>query len=421
MTGTAIGSFLGDVLYMHSRTWIIPSPRRYRTKQLLKSLSTWENTSTEPMVPAESALANFRSSAHRTTDKPRRVALVSLRFKPAFVSLLAALAKACMSLGFEVEFVVDSPYRTFPDLSALGSISAFDQLPGLHSYSHAFFFNVSPRNVGLAKALKASRTKVIYIYHEPGTSSLDRFRTEGVRGGITGALAHRVSAQLLKIADSVIIPSQYGTRIYQKKDIRHNPNYSCIPLLFDDEAANFTDRDKNYFSYIGAICQGHAFDEFLEYMRHSFRNDSPTCFLIASANSLPQHVMDEPLVREHRNKLKILAGRPLQNEEINTCYAESFCVWNLYHRSTQSAVLPKAFMFGTPVIATPLGAFQEYVEEGSNGRFVASPKDVSGITSAVEDIRQNLSQYSANARRSFLETFYYKNQVRNVALLLQQS
>jgi glycosyltransferase involved in cell wall biosynthesis len=127
--------------------------------------------------------------------------------------------------------------------------------------------------------------------------------------------------------------------------------------------------------------------------------------------------MNDPLFSRNSAKIEILCGKPLGNADINLCYAKSICVWNLYRTSTQSGVLPKAFMFGTPVIASKIGSFPEFIQEGVNGRF-ASARDHEGTWTAFEEIRSNLGMYAANSRKTFLETFYYRPHLGELGRLL---
>ena len=140
-------------------------------------------------------------------------------------------------------------------------------------------------------------------------------------------------------------------------------------------------------------------------------------FLIASRLPLPGTLLNDPTLRKNLDRIEIRCGRPLGNDEINRCYLESFCVWNIYRRSTQSGVLPKAFMFGTPVIASRVGAFPEWVEEGVNGRF-AEARDCEGILAALEDIRNNIEGYATRCRQTFIEKFFYRS---NLAAIQRSS
>lgn len=352
-----------------------------------------------------------------------KVALISLRFKPAFVSHLAAFGKACQELGFEVEFVVDAAYAHFPDLAAIAPIAVYSDSIRENLYTHAVFANVSLQNRRLACELKSGGTKILYLYHEPSGSWSDFFRTEGIRGGVTGALAHRVSVSMLRLADAVILPSRYGADVYGRRDIRHNPNAFYIPLLFDDETLGQSREEpclRRYFSYIGTICEAHSFDEYVAFMRWSLARKSDLKFLIASRLPLPGYILKDEIVRRNLDRVEIRCGQPLHNEQINRCYAESFCVWNVYRRSTQSGVLPKAFMFGTPVMASRTGSFPEYVRDGFNGKFV-SPEDADQIQAALDQIFGNIAEYSVNCRKSFLETFFYRANLVELEQLLGDS
>jgi glycosyltransferase involved in cell wall biosynthesis len=237
---------------------------------------------------------------------------------------------------------------------------------------------------------------------------------------LRGAAAHRVSLPLLRLADVVVTGSQYALNVYNQKDARYNRNACYFPLIYDDEAGEITQDmiwQKCYFSYIGNIGHVHGFDMYIDVMRESFQRKSDQRYLIASRAQLPAFVLKDKIISSNLDKVKILCGRTLQNSEINSCYAKSLCVWNLYRRSTQSGVLPKAFMFGTPVIASNIGSFPEYIRDGFNGRF-ASVEDRDGVLSVLEQIRRNTDEYAGNCRQNFLDLFYYKSRLSDLRQLL---
>jgi glycosyltransferase involved in cell wall biosynthesis len=218
----------------------------------------------------------------------------------------------------------------------------------------------------------------------------------------------------------VILASRNGLNEYLNADARFNRNFACFPLIYDDEAAGDVSEllpEKRYFGYIGNLCRAHGFDEYLSFMRYALQRGLDVRFLIASRNPLPGYILRDSRLRRNLDKIEIRCGWPLQNDEMNRCYAESFCIWNLYRRSTQSAVLPKAFMFGTPVIASAIGSFPEYIQEGVNGRF-ADARNNESVRTALEDIRSNISSYSANCRRTFLETFFYRSRLPDLEGML---
>jgi glycosyltransferase involved in cell wall biosynthesis len=349
-----------------------------------------------------------------------KIALISLRFNPAFIQHLIAYAKATRELGYEPEFLLDPAYRDFRELDRAASHNeSSTNVPAL-AWKYALFLNPSLGNEKLATNLKQKGTKLLYVYHEPWHMSLDYLWSEGLVGTLKAIMAHHVTIPALKLADTVIVPSQYGLRMYQKSDARYNANGIYLPLMYDDEAPSAIDgilAQKRHFGYIGSLCRSHGFDQYLSFVRYALQRDLKISFLIASRNPLPASTASDPLLSRNPDRVKIYCGKPLENDEINRFYAESICVWNLYRRSTQSGVLPKAFMFGTPVIAKNIGSFPEFIQDGLNGRF-ASARDHQGIYTAFDDMRSNIAAYATNSRRTFLETFYYRARLADLSRLL---
>jgi glycosyltransferase involved in cell wall biosynthesis len=350
----------------------------------------------------------------------KKVALISLRFSPAFIQHLIAYAKAMKELGHDPEFLLDRGYRDFPELEVVACLREADADTLAVAWEYAVFLNPSPENGNLANALKRKGTKILYVYHEPWQMSFDFIWSQGLIGTLKLIMAHHVTVPALTLADTVILPSRNALRVYQKSDARYNRNSIYFPLIYDDEenaAIPTMLEQKRYFGYIGNLCRSHGFDHYLSFVRFAFQRNLNISFLIASRNRFPSRVMNDPLFSRNSAKIEILCGKPLGNADINLCYAKSICVWNLYRTSTQSGVLPKAFMFGTPVIASKIGSFPEFIQEGVNGRF-ASARDHEGTWTAFEEIRSNLGMYAANSRKTFLETFYYRPHLGELGRLL---
>jgi glycosyltransferase involved in cell wall biosynthesis len=104
--------------------------------------------------------------------------------------------------------------------------------------------------------------------------------------------------------------------------------------------------------------------------------------------------------------------------EINQHYLESFCVWNAYELSTQSGVLPHAFMAGSPVLAARIGSFPEFVREGLNGEYIDASAGPSEVLRCVERMRDRIGIYVDGCRKTFLETFYYRSHKDEFSALL---
>lgn len=350
----------------------------------------------------------------------KNVALISLRFNPAFVQHLAAYAKALHELDIETEFLLDDAYKGFPELAGLAANGTNSRSLESSSPAHAIFLNVSTGNIDLAAKLKRAGARILYLYHEPRKVTLEYLKSDGLRDLLVGAAAHRVSVPLLRLADKVITGSQYALDIYRRGDTRYNANACYFPLIYDDEAGPITPEmvdNKLYFSYVGNIGHVHGFDQYVDVMRESFRRNSDLRFMIASRMRLPKYFLKDRAIRSNLGRIKLQCGRTLQNSEINDCYAKSFCVWNLYRRSTQSGVMPKAFMFGTPVIVSKIGSFPEFVTDGFNGRY-AIADDPGNVLSIASELRAKTAEYASNCRSSFLHTFFYKSKLDELRQLL---
>ena len=66
-------------------------------------------------------------------------------------------------------------------------------------------------------------------------------------------------------------------------------------------------------------------------------------------------------------------------------------------------------MLGTPVIATCIGSFPEFVKPGQTGEFIDDYKPET-ILNAYHKISNNIDKMEKACRNEFLEKFYYKNQ-----------
>ncbi len=342
----------------------------------------------------------------------RKVCLVSLHFSPACLSLLPAWAKLFTALGYEVDYIVHPAFIDFPEFAGADA-AIVSTAPGWDStgqYEHAVFVHPAVKNHFHAARLRTNGCKVWYIYHEPWESIHSYVRTESFSVILKLIAAHYLSCKMLKASDGVILPSQRCVSAYERRDFRHNRSYYRVPLLFDDEAGELLKERRLYFSYIGNITKAHGFQDFIQFVRFALKRNLDIRFLIASRVPLPEDVARDQLILRASDRVIVRCGRPLSNSEINLCYAQSICVWSVYRRSTQSGVLAKAMMFGTPVLASEIGSFREFVTDHEEGRLLREA-NTEVVQQAFEEIRDNLSRYNAFSRKRFLSTFYYKSQL----------
>jgi len=104
---------------------------------------------------------------------------------------------------------------------------------------------------------------------------------------------------------------------------------------------------------------------------------------------------------EARARLHVINESTLHDVDIQRAAARSICVLALYETVMQSAVVPVAFMHGTPVIATDLPGLVEVVTDRQTGVIVGQDASVSDIFAAIDSIRDNRAQMEVRCRKAF--------------------
>lgn len=87
-------------------------------------------------------------------------------------------------------------------------------------------------------------------------------------------------------------------------------------------------------------------------------------------------------LHENNNRINII-NRFASVEEIAQSIATAECVVCPYKDATQSGVLMTAYGLKTPVIATRVGSFPEFIKDKENG-FLAAPSDVDSLAKALD-------------------------------------
>ncbi len=334
---------------------------------------------------------------------------------------MIALGKLLEMIGYKTDYYLDKKYAMMFE-EELNVIYSGQETT--NAYSLIFFQNPSIDNHKYVSYFMKSgfTTRFFYIYHEP-QDSLQNLLKEGIVGGFKSLLAHYFSVKLLKKVDGVIVPSEYAAQLYRSHDVKYNKNVFVVPLLFDDEMNEKNQSlEREFFSYIGTAAKAHNYSAFLVFVRKAFEMNLDMRFLIATKSSVKSEILNDPVLKQmlSEKRLVLISDRPLTNSEINECYSRSYCNWNIYSRSTQSGVLPKAFMFGTPVLASSNGSFPEFVKPSCNGEFVANRFCFEEILSKVLHIKENFPKYSRNARKSFMETFYFQANVKKFEAMINE-
>lgn len=341
--------------------------------------------------------------------------IVSLNFNPGHVSHMVASYKQSEELGYKSSLYIHPQFKDYlPD--------GIDFLcygeDKLSNPSLAIILFPSLNNLKLIMSLKACGSKVVYVFHEP-LAKFSEYRRAGfsIKALLKLWVVNRVSAWTVKKSDVIILPSRKALQYYSSNTLYNNENYHYLPLMYDDECCELDlSRKREYFSYIGTIAADHSFTEYLQFVRWAVKNNRlpEAKFLIATKSKfdLPEDLINNP-------RVAVQTGRPLSDNEINNFYSRSLVVWNAYTRTTQSGVLAKSFMFGTPVVVLEKNE-NEFASDYVEGRLISDNTDVIEIETAVKEIILNFESYKNNCRERFLSTFYYKNYNSNIEEILSK-
>jgi glycosyltransferase involved in cell wall biosynthesis len=343
--------------------------------------------------------------------------IVSLNFNPGHVSHLIASYKQCQDLGYKSVLYIDEQFRPFiPD--GFDFIVYGDRRPDAADL--AVFTFPSQKNLSKIKYLKHKlNAKIIYIFHEP-LEKISVYRKAGFSTMklIKIAVINEISILTVKLSDIILLPSKKALDLYDSNKVYKNEDRHYLPLMFDDERHEKYGRmPRTYFSYIGTIASDHSFNEFVEFVKYAISEKKlqELNFLIATKSKVEK--TDEIIKMLDTGRLTIFDGTPLNDDEINAFYASSFVVWNAYDRTTQSGVLAKSFMFGTPAIVLRKNV-SEFVEDGKEVVAIENNKSFVQIEDAISKILDNHQAYSDACRGRFLSTFYYKNYNKQLSQIL---
>jgi glycosyltransferase involved in cell wall biosynthesis len=376
--------------------------------------------STERAAIAEGAA--WERCAKTTAGK---AVVVALRFSPAFASLAIAYGRLFADLGYAVSFLLDTKYQSFADFAAIGATvttAAYAIDPGSLDADLAIFCNPAVNNAQVARNLRRRGIEVLYLLHEP-VPVRQRLK-EGWKEILKLIAARHCSLAMLRQSSAVLVPSACAKESYDRYFAKFNRNVHTLPLIFDDELTGeevaAARKRRRYFSFLASAIKAHDFDAFVAFAKYAIRRGSAIVFAIATRTDLTAYLSRDAELAHLAGQglIRIQHGRALSNEEMNQWFLESFCVWNVYKVSTQSGVLARAFMTGTPVIAMRMGSFAEFIVSASTGEFVSSPSDWPGLLNHAETIQRNFPAYCEGCRTAFAKFFHYRQSRDRLALIL---
>lgn len=255
--------------------------------------------------------------------------------------------------------------------------------------------------------------KIVFCVHEPISKITDFQNLKLSTLQLAKLRAMRILIRLQIVLSSMLIA-------YSRKTVSELNKTKPIvthPLLYVDQNTSISSVVKDHIAYIGTIANDHAFPEFVAFVEHCLEYElfPNQRFLIATRSEFDKdHFVRWGLQKAAR--VSIQSGCILSDSQINACYSRAKIVWCAYSRSNQSGVLPKAYMFGSPVIVLA-GIMDDHFQAGVLGEAITSYA-VNDIVQSVNLILNDYTQLSKNCRRYYTSTFDYKANLEAVKKLV---
>jgi hypothetical protein len=340
-----------------------------------------------------------------------RAILVSKRFNAGHISHIEANAKLLESNGFKVGFSVHHKFLSFPDSAmAENATGLFSWLTLRKGDLFIVWFPSISVVFNLLLVRLFTKATTVYIYHEPYTS-FSSYRGAGFSWLKTVRVTaiSMVSRVICALSDKIILPSVQA--FHAIPSAKSQPcRYAKINLMFADEmVSQMQCLARDFVSYIGSIAEDHAFDEYVRLMKDCIANKKliPLKFLIATRSQVPEKHLATINEAVSSGRLVVQSGIPMSNSQINRFYAQSFVIWNAYRRSMQSGVLPKAYMFGTPVLVSTSNQ-SEHFEDSVHGVLISDHYTTQEFQRAIERVQAEWTTISQNCRSYYHENFDYR-------------
>lgn len=344
--------------------------------------------------------------------------IVSLHFNPAYIGHMKAWYKLCSECGYDTILYFAQEYSEYfekEDYKFTTNINVVEKFKP----DCAVVQNIGIEDISFFRWCRKNKCFLFYILHEPymGIKEILKERNNAFKQMIASIL----NLWLCYKSNHVIICSKYALLNCKKYMKFILSKISFMPLLFLDDYLSDETVKREYCSMIGTYTSSHGCDYFIEFIKEAYIRKVPLKFQIATRSDITDKLSD-PVFQKMQNtgQLIVQQGRPLTEKEMSEAFRRSFSVWNGYLRSTQSGVLPNSFMQGTPVIATHLPSFDEYVEIGKTGSFIKN-MEPNEILNAVNDIQANGKKMCDECRNYFLNHFYYRSQLHRYKSIVSKS
>jgi len=340
-----------------------------------------------------------------------KIVIVSHNFNPGHFSHLYASYKLVSDAGLIAGFYWNDRFDEFIKDDEKFKIPKFNIIDILKDDIYLVCFPSLKALIEMVYLRLTSKSQIIYVLHEPFDSIRAYLNSGfGILKTLRIVVISFVNYLMVQCAHKIILPSDKALKTFKSR-YNFSGKYTKIPLIFDDESEVIPHlSERKYISYIGTIAEDHAFDKYIEFILYALSKGlyPEYRFLIATRSILDGAIADQLEKFVNEKKVIIVSGNSMSNSEINSYFEQSVVVWNVYRRSMQSGILPKSYMFGTPVIISDKNRSEHFINTVT-GEEVIGNYNTKDIVRSIDLILDNFSRYSKNCRKFFLQHFFYKS------------
>ncbi|MCH2185129.1 glycosyltransferase, partial [Myxococcota bacterium] len=273
-----------------------------------------------------------------------------------------------------------------------------------HPPSTLVFMNLNPLvdRLTIRIARKANpAVRVVSFLHEPHTTQKLVY---GFKRASLLYVYEFFSRGMARLSDAVILPSENAGEVFDRFFSGFRGDARIIPLPYADERCD-EEFERRYVSFVGHIGNAYqkGFDLFLEMVEENAKRSGKLVFQLVTGEN-PENALSA-LSPSARESLSVVHQDRLTDQKISQAVRQSLAVVLLQRRVMQSGVLPVAFMNGTPVIASDLEGFTEFVDEGKTGCILPVDPTLEQRFEAIERIREKIDEMAPLSRRAYEERF----------------
>jgi glycosyltransferase involved in cell wall biosynthesis len=197
--------------------------------------------------------------------------------------------------------------------------------------------------------------------------------------------------------------THYKNQKQHKMVLQMSP-YGYLRKLVKQEKAV----QQKHILFFGRLSPYKGIDDLLNAMPAVFK-EFPNEQLVIAGKAVHGFDIDDEIVNRYRNNITIL-DKHVPNDELAGLIQEAKFIVCPYKDATQSGVLMTAFGLNTPVIASNVGSFPEFIRENVNGLLVppSDPEKLAeGICFALRNDRYKI--WAQNINGTQVEDMWNRN------------